>query len=197
MLNPKLVFYAGVMYAGKTTSMLMFNESLKQVGFKTLIIKPIIDTRDCNSSHNEFNKCKSRLLNSTQEALYVSHIDKNEIIKNYDFDILLVDELQFFSTKDVEELSDIVDLFNKPVYCYGLKVNASGNLFNSSAKLLSIADEVHILTTTCECGANAVMNIRYINGEIDSSIKDNVIENKNIKYKSVCRKCWKKLNKIF
>lgn len=103
---------------------------------------------------------------------------------------ILVDEVQFFSPKDIEKLVHIADSSKITVFCYGLKVDSNGNLFPASAKLLAEADELHQMETVCEiprCTSMASHHIRFDeNGNI---IRDGAqVEVGASQYKSVCRK---------
>ena len=91
-------------------------------------------------------------------------------------------------------LSEIVDKWDIPVICYGLKTDVNGNLFEGAAKLIAIADSIKELKHICNCGNKAIMHIRYVDGKVDTSSQSIAIEKAGkITYDSVCRKCWKKI----
>ena len=185
----KLFFYYSVMGGGKTTSLLQTEYAYRQNGFNPLIVKPTIDDRE--GSKKGWGTISSRVLTGKHQALYVDEITP-DVFKNLDFNILLVDEVQFFKAKDIEALSEIMDKKNIPVLCYGLKTDANGKLFEGAAKLLAIADEIKEIERACKCGEKAVMHVRYVDGKVDTSRKTIAVEKGNITYESVCRKCWKK-----
>ncbi len=186
----KLHFYYSVMGAGKTTSLLQAEYNYFHQGFKPLIIKPKLDDRE--GFNDGWGKIQSRILIGEHKALYIENINAKELKTKVDFNILLVDEVQFFKEADIEALSDIVDEFDIPVICYGLKTDTNGNLFEGTKKLLAIADDIKEMKHICKCGAKANMHIRYIDGVLDKSGQSIAIEKGNITYESVCRKCWKK-----
>ena len=186
----KLYFYYGVMGCGKTTALLQTEYNYSKRDFKPLVVKPKLDTRE--ASYNGFAPIQSRIFSGKHQALYVDSITP-ESLKGIDFNILLVDEVQFFKAKDIEFLSEIVDKKDIPVVCYGLKTDANGNLFEGSAKLLAIADSIKEIKHICKCGSKAIMHVRYVDGKVDFSDGVIVIEKGNVTYDSVCRKCWKKL----
>ena len=186
----KLYFYYSVMGAGKTTFLLQTEYTYQQQGFKPLIIKPQLDDRE--GSHNGFGTIQSRILTGKNPALYLDRIT-HESLSNIDYNVILVDEVQFFKPQDIEFLSEIVDTQNIPVICYGLKTDINGNLFEGTAKLLAIADSIKEIKQICKCGSKAIMHIRYIDGKLDTNPNSIIIEKGNITYDSVCRKCWKKL----
>lgn len=186
----KLYFYYSVMGGGKTTSLLQTEYNYSKQGFKPLIVKPKLDDRE--GSHNGFGPIQSRILAGKHQALYVDAITP-EALKGIDFDILLVDEVQFFKPSDIEALTEIVDKKDIPVVCYGLKTDINGNLFEGTAKLLAVADSIKELKHICKCGSKATMHVRYVNGKVDDSPRPIAVEKGNVTYASVCRKCWKKI----
>ena len=187
----KLYFYYGVMGGGKTTALLQTEYNYHKRGFKPLIVKPKLDDRE--GFYNGFGPIQSRIFSGKHQALYVDAITP-ETLKNIDFNILLVDEVQFFKASDIEMLSEIVDKWDIPVICYGLKTDVNGNLFEGAAKLIAIADSIKELKHICNCGNKAIMHIRYVDGKVDTSSQSIAIEKAGkITYDSVCRKCWKKI----
>ncbi len=186
----KLYFYYSVMGGGKTTSLLQTEYNYAKQGFKPLIIKPKLDDRE--GQQNGFGPIKSRILTGKHQALYIDSVSP-ETLQGIDFNILLVDEVQFFKPADIVALSDIADTQHIPVVCYGLKTDANGHLFEGSAKLLAIADSIKEIKCICPCGAKATMHVRYVDGRVDTNPKPYAIEKGNITYESVCRKCYKRI----
>ncbi|MBR1544953.1 MAG: thymidine kinase [Alphaproteobacteria bacterium] len=184
----KLHFYYAVMGGGKTTSLLQTEYNYSHQGFKPLIVKPKLDDRE--GEQNGWGPIQSRILKGEHKALYVDHIDIEEL-KKIDFNILLVDEVQFFKPADIVALSDVVDKMNIPVICYGLKTACNGELFEGTKKLLAIADDIKEMKHICKCGAKANMHLRYVNGKLDKSENPIAVEKGETTYESVCRKCWK------
>ena len=185
----KLHFYYSVMGAGKTTSLLQTEYNYSHQGFKPLTIKPKLDDRE--GCQDGWGVIQSRILKGEYKALYLDNVDLSEL-KKIDFNILLVDEVQFFKEKDIVELSEVVDKMNIPVICYGLKTDSTGNLFEGTKKLLAIADDIKEMKHICKCGAKANMHLRFVNGILDKSDESIAVEKGDITYESVCRKCWKK-----
>ena len=91
----------------------------------------------------------------------------------------------------MRELSDIVDLLDIPVICYGLRSDFKCELFEGSEALMAIADKIEEIKTICECGRKATVNMRYINGKVVTN-GDKIVIGGNDMYKAVCRKCYKK-----
>ena len=106
-------------------------------------------------------------------------------------DCVLVDECQFLTKAQVEQLTDVVDELKIPVLCYGLRTDFRGELFEGSQYLLAWADKLIELKTVCHCGrkANRVLRTDESGNVIASG--DQVVIGGNDKYVSLCRKHYK------
>ena len=128
-------------------------------------------------------------------------IDKNKSIKKAiskfeDIDCILVDETQFLTTNQIEDLWKISKTMDIPVICYGLKVDFQSHLFEGSKRLLELADEIEELITICSCGKRAKFNARFVNDKFTLEGKEVVIDGSkdNVVYRPMCGKCF--LNEI-
>ena len=189
----KLKFYYGTMGAGKTTEALKTFEIYRRKGRNPLIIKPTTDDRE--GKFTGWGTIKSRLIPDIRPCFYVDNVMQQLYsTAPQEYGLLIVDEVQFFKSSDIIALSAIVDYKDVDVICYGLKTDCRGKLFEGAAQLLALADETKELDNLCDiCGKeNAIMHLRYINGEIDYEPESIKVQKGNIDYKSVCRKCFKK-----
>ena len=73
---------------------------------------------------------------------------------------VLVDEAQFLSEAQVDQLAHLADAVGVPVLAYGLRTDFQGRLFPGSARLLALADALVELKSVCACGRKATMNLR-------------------------------------
>ena len=107
---------------------------------------------------------------------------------------IIVDEAQFLTRDEVRYLTDLVDDWNIPVICYGLRTDFKGELFPGSAELLATADVIEEVKTICWCGKKALCNARF--DESGHVIKEGeqVVLGANDKYIGLCRKHWKEGN---
>ena len=179
----KLTFTYACMGAGKTTQMITMFDQYKRRKKKPVIIKPCMDIRE--GVFAGWGITKSRITKNEEPTYYYKDL-KTEL-ESLDFGVLFVDEAQFLSREDV------CDKQNIDVYCFGLKTDVTGNLFEGSKHLLALADVINELQTPCEidgCNCNATCHIRYIDGVRDTGDKSVAIETGNVTYKSVCRKHW-------
>lgn len=183
--NGSLIFNFSVMNAGKTNKLLEKAFTYENIGKRILLMKPSIDIRDTFISSR--NGLKRECILIDEDEKFMDKISIN------DFDILLIDEVQFLTKKQIKELRKIATKFRKIVFCFGLKNNFKGELFKASKILLSLSDILEESTTLCHCGNKATMILKYDNKtkevikkgeEIDCGYED--------KYISVCYKHWKK-----
>jgi thymidine kinase len=158
-------------------------------------MKPCADTRDGNV-------IKSRAMNTELFAIPLSEND-NPLYKaeNYiaaqeaagrpPIKWILVDEAQFLTPGQVDQLARIVDELDVNVICYGLRTDFRQQLFPGSKRLFEVADKFEEMRSTCRCGNRADVNVRY---NKDGSV---VIEGPQVecgsedKYITLCRKCYK------
>lgn len=186
----KVTFTYACMGAGKTTQMLTMFDQYKRRHKKPIIIKPCIDVRE--GTFTGWGITKSRITKFEEPTYYYKDL-KSELDK-LDFGVLFVDEAQFLSREDVLVLCDVCDKKNIDVFCFGLKTDVRGELFEGSKHLLALADSIYEIQIPCEidgCDCPANCHIRYIDGIRDDGGKSVAIETGNITYKSVCRKHWR------
>lgn len=189
----KLTFTYACMGAGKTTQMLTMFDQYKRRKKKPVIIKPCMDVRE--GVFTGWGITKSRITKNEEPTYYFQDLSKE--LDPTSFGVLFVDEAQFLSREDVLFLCDVCDKYGQDVFCFGLKTDVNGNLFEGSKHLLAMADEINEIQTPCEiegCDHKAVCHIRYIDGVRETDGKSVAIETGNVTYKSVCRKHWLNLD---
>jgi len=190
----KLYFRYGAMGCGKTRDIIKVWYNYNEKGKNAIIIKPSIDTK---GNDKIVSRDKSELdtdyIIKEKENIY-EIISKHRV--NYNLDCILVDEAQFLSRRHVEELCEVVDEFDLPVICYGLRADFQDNLFPGSEALFIYADKIEEMKTICECLEGATRNVRFINGNPVFEGEQIAIDGMGeVTYQSMCRKCRKKLVK--
>lgn len=180
----KLYFYHSVMNSGKSAHIIMQVYNLREQGKKVLIFKPKIDTRDVGV-------IKSRALNTELESILIDDsINIFEYVKNERPDFVFVDEVNFLSKKNVEEISKIVDYLDISVFTYGLLLDYLGFQFEGSKRMVELADSIRELKSPCiKCGRKATHHLRKINNSYTFE-GESIHVGDTDTYESVCRTCY-------
>lgn len=184
----KLYFKYGAMNSGKSTILLQTAHNYEERGMNVILIKPSIDSK-------AENKISSRLGVERNVDYLVNEEDSIiNIVKNYDnLSCIFVDEAQFLTPKQVDELLIITVDYDIPVICYGLRADFKNNGFPGSIRLFEIAQKLEEIKTMCRCGSKATMNARFVNDNLVFDGDQVVIDNQeSVRYESMCPKCYYK-----
>lgn len=157
---------------------------------RTLLLKPFTDTKGGS-------KIISRI-GATREIDYFVKKNDDLRILLQDFSngkqtiaCILVDEVQFLSEQQIDQLFEIASLWGIPVICYGLRTDFQLQTFPASGRLLALAHSIEELKTICRCGRKATCNLRLQNGKpIFQGEKVMIDHVGNISYESVCSQCY-------
>lgn len=183
----KLYFKYGAMNSGKTALLLQAAYNYEERGMKVYIIKPSCDTKGKKKIVSRIGLSREiDLLLQKEDSIY------QEILKLKKHpSCIFVDEAQFLSTKQVEELMQIVVKLNIPVLCYGLRTDFQTNGFEGSKRLLEIAHCIEEMKTICNCGKKAIFNARKIGKKYVVDGEQIAIDDKeNLSYEAMCAKCY-------
>jgi thymidine kinase len=188
----KLIFRYGSMNASKSAQLIMDNFGHNQNGKDTIVFRPSLDTRS--------DKVSSRALDTEITAIPVKPEDVDlmfDMVMNNFPRIVFVDEVQFFTPKQIEELARIVDVIGVTVQAYGLMTTFKGELFEGSKRLVELADVVERIRSECtRCDREGIMNARFVDGKFQSD-GETVVVGKEESYRVLCRKCFlKEKNKV-
>lgn len=186
----KLYFYYSAMNAGKSTILLQSSYNYKERGMETLLFTPSIDTRyGENKISSRIGLQANAISFGNDDNLYEYTLQKQ--VANDKLRCVLVDEAQFLSKIQVEQLTDIVDKLDIPVLAYGLRSDFRGEPFPGSQYLLVWADNIVEVKTICHCGRKATMNMR-VDAE-GRAVKEGaqVHIGGNEQYVAMCRKHFK------
>ena len=187
----QLYFRYGAMGCGKTMQLLQVAFNYEERGLKVCVIKPATDTKNGT-------KLLTRIGPERDTNFTVDRRTNvfNRIKKDYaDVDCVLVDESQFLTPKQVDQLMDVVIFLNIPVICYGLRMNALMNDegFEGATRLLQIAHKIEEIKTICDCGRKATLNTRWLDGKLITSGPAVLIDGTSkIEYKALCEHCYHK-----
>ena len=188
----KLYFRYGAMGCGKTMQLLQVAFNYEERGHKVCVIKPATDTKNGT-------KLLTRI-GPERETDFC--FDRNtdlfkEISQNYaDVHCVLVDESQFLTPTQADQLMKVVTRLDIPVMAYGLRLNfrLEDGGFEGATRLLQIAHDIEEIKTICECGRKATYNARFLNGKLVADGPDVLIDDGtiDIEYRAICPACYEK-----
>ena len=172
------------MGSSKTANALMTKFNYEEKGYKVLLLKPSIDNRDGKTI------VKSRIGLESEATLIHKESDLVDICEIDPLpDVIIVDESQFLTKEQIEDLKRIVMLLKIPVFCYGLRSDFRTNLFEGSKRLFELADSISEIKSVCHCGNKAIINARYQNNII-IYCGDQIDIGGNDKYVGLCYDCY-------
>ena len=183
----KLYFKYGAMGSSKTASALITKFNYEERGMRVWLIKPSLDTRD------GVGTIRSRIgLEAEGFAVWPQTDLLAEYTARRDIHVIIADECQFFTSAQVDQLRRIVDQYDIPVLCFGLRTDFLTHMFEGSMRLFEVADSITEIKTICACGKKAIVNAR-----IDGSGKvltdgGQIMIGGNDSYVAMCHSCWKK-----
>ncbi len=187
----KLYFRYAAMNAGKSTALLQAAFNYEERGMQIVLLTAELDHRE------GIGKIASRLglerdaltFNATQSMAerIAAAQQKSWIAK---VACVLIDEAQFLSLAQVQELHRWAHTYNTPVMCYGLRSDFQGKAFEGSAALLVLADEVEEMKTICDCGKKASMNARFDDAGHRILEGSQILIGGNTRYRALCPDCF-------
>ena len=187
----KLYFKYGAMGSSKSAQALMTRFNYIQKGYDVLLMKPIIDNRDVVDGKIVV---KSRIGIFANCKVFDKDTDLTKFVKNLGFlddkKVVIIDEVQFCTEKQIDELHDISTVV--PVLCYGLLTNYKTKLFEGSKRLIEVAESISEIKSVCSCGRKATVNGRFINNKLVYEGEEIAIGSDE-SYAGMCYTCYKKL----
>jgi len=186
----KLYFRFGAMNCGKTTALIQVDHNYRERGMNTILIKPGSDLKGDN-------QILSRLdLSRPVDILAGPESNLFDMIKEYNlekgpFHCILVDEAQFISSSQADQLFEVAVLQDIPVICYGLRTDFQLNGFPGSERLLLLAHSLEELKTICTCGRKAMANARKVGGNFVFEGEQLAIDGRDdVSYQPLCAQCY-------
>lgn len=187
-MSSRLYFKYGTMGSSKSAQALMAKFNYEQKGMVVMLVKPSLDNRGDGDGQP---MVRSRIgLSSPCEIIrpddsFVELFDKFKAENGCD--CVIVDEAQFCTTKQVNELKLLTK--QVPVLCYGLLNNFRCQLFEGSKRLVELADSLQEIKSVCRCGRKSTVNARFINGKCvdDGPV---VFIGGDESYENMCYWCW-------
>lgn len=175
------------MNSGKTTILIQTAYNYEERDQKAVVIKPLVDTKGGDTIVTRIGASRKVDELIAEDDKIIKKLEKYLETTN----CILVDEAQFLTRIQVDELFYIAKLYDIPVIAYGLRNDFRTNAFEGSMRLLELADELEEMPTICRCGKKARFNARKVNGEFVTEGESIVIDDgTQAEYESVCGKCY-------
>ena len=183
----KLYFKYGAMGSSKTAQALITKYNYEENDLNVWLIKPSADVRD-----------GAQILRSRigLEAVVEVISPETDVYTLYQqtrqgkCNVIIADECQFLTRSQIDQLRAIVDDYNIPVMCFGLRTDFLCNLFEGSKRLMEVADTIQEIKTICDCGAKATVNARIDSEGHIVTQGAQVVLGGNDSYIAMCHKCW-------
>ena len=183
----KLYFKYGAMGSSKTAQALITKYNYEENDMSVWLIKPSADTRDGQQL------LRSRIGLEAQVEVISPEKDVYQLYtvsRQGKCDAIIVDECQFLTESQIDQLRAIVNDFNVPVMCFGLRTDFQTRLFPGSRRLMEVADTIQEIKTMCDCGAKATVNAR-IDGQGHIITEGaQVVLGGNDSYIAMCHRCY-------
>ena len=183
----KLYFKYGAMGSSKTAQALMTRYNYEENDLRVWLIKPSADSRDGEAV------IRSRIGLEGVAQILSPEADVLEIFRTEQqgkCDVIIVDECQFLTEEQIDQLRAIVDEHNVPVMCFGLRTDFQCRLFAGSRRLMEVADTIQEIKTICDCGAKATVNARIDSEGHIVTQGEQLFLGGNDSYIAMCHKCW-------
>ncbi|MDD7929213.1 thymidine kinase [Microbacterium thalli] len=193
----KLYFRYGAMNSGKSTALLQAAYNYEERGQHVLLAKPEIDTKGAGqiASRLGVQRDVDFLIGAGEDvrAIFAEHRARVQAETGSDVACLLIDEAQFLTSPQVDDLLRTVVDENVPVLAYGIRTDFQTRAFPGSARLMELAHSLEELKTICRCGRKALFNARLVGGrfvfEGDQVAIDELAADR-VTYESMCAECY-------
>lgn len=196
----KLYFRYGAMNSGKSTGLLQAAFNYEERGQRVLLAKPDVDTKGDAEIVSRLGMTRSVDFlippDAPVRALYAAHAagdDPDALLEHVDRQpvaCLLVDEAQFLSRAQVDDLFRIAVRDNVPVLAYGIRTDFLTRAFPGSHRLMEIAHTLEELKTICRCGRKAIFNTRRVGDGVVFDGDQVAIDGQDVWYESLCGSCY-------
>lgn len=192
----KLYYYHGTMGSSKTLRLLTTAHNFEERGIAFLVLKPAIDNREAsNIVASRVGLQRECIPIEKDQDIYQSIQDTINVLRaNLDtLEWILVDECQFLSVEQIDQLAKVVDNLNVNVMCFGLRTDFRTKSFPASRRLFELADNIEEIKSRCACGRKTIVNVRMnAEGEIITD-GPQIMVGGDETYQSLCRKCYHRL----
>jgi len=190
----KLYFRYGAMNSGKSTALLQAAYNYEERNQRVLLAKPEVDTKGESLivSRLGVSRAVDFTVSPADRLRELFRIERSRVTDSTGSDVscLLVDEAQFLSPSQIDDLLRIAILDGVPVLAYGIRTDFQTVAFPGSRRLLEIAHSLEELKTICRCGRKAVFNARKIGADYVFNGDQVAIDGLDVTYESLCGACY-------
>jgi len=190
----KLYFRYGAMNSGKSTALLQAAYNYEERGQRVLLAKPRVDTKGDDAIVSRLGVTRQVDVTFAPGddvlAVFCSERERVREATGSDLACLLVDEVQFLSPGQVDDLLRIAILEGVPVLAYGIRTDFRTLAFPGSRRLLEVAHSLEELKTICRCGRKAVFNARKVGDRFVFDGDQVAIDGQQVTYESLCGACY-------
>jgi thymidine kinase len=190
----KLYFRYGAMNSGKSTALLQAAFNYEERGHQVLLAKPAIDTKGDRSIVSRLGVVRDVDFTIDPDANVLDSFQqhRNRVIEEHGRDVscLLIDEAQFLTSEQVDDLLRIALMDDIPVLAYGIRTDFQTVAFPGSRRLLEVSHSLEELKTICRCGRKAIFNARLIDGRFVFDGDQVAIDGAEVTYESLCGVCY-------
>lgn len=196
----KLYFRYGAMNSGKSTSLLQAAYNYEERGQHVLLAKPEIDTKGAEHISSRLGVSREvDFLIPPDAGLRELFARNRQSVRDAasddttDVACLLIDEAQFLTREQVDDLLRIVVLVGVPVLAYGIRTDFRTRAFPGSERLMELAHSLEELKTICRCGRKALFNARLVSGRFvfdGDQIAIDELSADTVTYESMCADCY-------
>lgn len=183
----KLYFKYGAMGSSKTAQALITKYNYEENDLQVWLVKPSADDRDGQQI------LRSRIGLQAQVEVIPPEMDMYQRFTQTQLgkcDVIIVDECQFLTEAQIDQLRAIVNDYGIPVMCFGLRTDFQTRLFPGSRRLMEVADTIQEIKTICDCGAKATVNARIDSQGHIITQGAQVVLGGNDSYIAMCHKCY-------
>jgi len=190
----KLYFRYGAMNSGKSTALLQAAHNYEERGQHVIVAKPMVDTKGDRTIVSRLGVAREVdvVIGPATDLVTLIDIETDRVLRDTGKTIscVLVDESQFLSPRQVDDLFIISIKRNIPVLAYGIRTDFQTVAFPGSRRLLEIAHSLEELKTICRCGKKAVFNARKVDNAFVFDGAQVAIDGVDVSYESLCGECY-------
>ncbi|MFD1715482.1 thymidine kinase [Amnibacterium flavum] len=191
----KLYFRYGAMNSGKSTALLQAAFNYEERGQRVLLAKPAIDVKGDRSIQSRLGveRAVDFTVTPDDDIDTAFHREAQRVTDETGDRVacLLVDEAQFLTATQADDLLRIAIVDDVPVLAYGIRTDFQTVAFPGSRRLLEISHSLEELKTICRCGRKALFNARRIGDRFVFDGDQVAIDTfEDVTYESLCGACY-------